>query len=263
MFIVLSHIKAQRANLQQAPYLVAATPVFASVMLGHAIAARLGTRDLGVGIIHHAASPHIERLTDKRDWASDHACQYRGATGEVASGGAGPTQNALQPSVTGDIEVSLILEVAHGFSLERVKRVIEGQRIRLAGGVVPRLPRILGADDLSEAVRKCGRGFWVSDATPVVQERLASGMPVVEAVLGQQAGGWYAPATLGYRALTRFEQRPGSRDNLDHAYGEALVGLVRFDSVFSFTQQDATQLPLWTHRWITPNSFIVHQGDAA
>ncbi|MBI3148087.1 MAG: hypothetical protein HYZ17_06185 [Betaproteobacteria bacterium] len=267
MFIVLSRISAQRANLQQTPYLVAAAPVFASVMLGHAIVARLKElgypelRDLGVGIVHHGANPHIEYLPNTNGWSGSYPCQFRGATGEIASGGKGPTQNSMQPAVTGDIDISLLLKLNAGIDLNEVRRVIQGMRIRLAGGVVPRVPKVLEADDLNEAIRKCGRGFWVSDATPLVQERLASGKSVIEAVMGRQLFGWHVPATLGYRALSRFAQRTGARDGLDHAYGEALVGLVRYDSLFSVLRQGEPTPQLWSHGWINPSSFIVYQGE--
>ncbi len=259
MFVVLQHIKAQRANLQQTQYLVAATPAFASVMLGHSIAARLGVRDLGVGIVHHSASPHIEYIPNTNGWMNGFPCQFRGATGEIASGGTGPTQNAVQPAVTGDLDVSLVLQIEDGPDMSDVRKVVESMGIRLAGGKVPRPPRILEADDLPSAIRMCGRGYWVSDATRTVRDRLADGTPIIEAVMGRVAGGWHVPATLGYRALTRFEQRSGARDGLDHAYGEPVVGLVRYDSVFSLGRDDAPPPVLWSHRWITDSIFIVHQ----
>lgn len=259
MFVVLQHIKAQRANLQQTHYLVSAAPVFAAVMLGHAIAARLGKRDLGVGIVHHSASPHIEYIPNTNGWMSGLPCQFRGATGEIASGGTGPLQNAIQPAVTGDLDVSLVLRIEDGPDMSDVRKVIASMGVRLAGGKVPRPPRILEADDLHSAIRMCGRGYWVSDATQTVRDRLAEGMPIIEAVMGRAAGGWHVPATLGYRALTRFEQRSGARDGLDHAYSEPVVGLVRYNSVFSLGHDDALPLALWSHRWITDSMFVVHQ----
>lgn len=259
MFVVLQHIKAQRANLQQTHYLVAATPVFATVMLGHAIAARLGVRDLGVGIVHHSASPHIEYIPNTNGWMNGFPCQFRGATGEIASGGTGPTQNAVQPAVTGDLDVSLVLRIEDGPDMSDVRKVVASMGVRLAGGKVPRPPRILEADDLASAIRMCGRGYWVSDATQTVRDRLADGTPIIEAVMGRVAGGWHVPATLGYRALTRFEQRSGARDGLDHAYSEPVVGLVRYNSVFSLGHDGAPPPVLWSHRWITDSMFVVHQ----
>lgn len=264
MFVVLQHIKAQRANLQQTHYLVSATPVFAAVMLGHAIAARLGKPDSGVGIVHHSAAPHIEYIEyipNTNGWMNGLPCQFRGATGEIASGGTGPLQNSIQPAVTGDLDVSLVLKIGDKPfpDMSDVRKVIASMGVRLAGGKVPRPPRILEADDLPSAIRMCGRGYWVSDATQTVRDRLAEGMPIVEAVMGRVAGGWHIPATLGYRALTRFEERPGARDGLDHAYSEPVVGLVRYDSVFSLGRDDAPPLALWSHRWITDSMFVVHQ----
>lgn len=259
MFVVLHHIKAQRANLQQTHYLVSATPVFAAVMLGHAIAARLGKRDLGVGIVHHSASPHIENIPNTNGRISGLPCQFRGATAADHNQRTRPTQNAVQPAVTGDLDVSLVLRFEDGPDMSDVRREIASMGVRLAGGKVPRPPRIFEADDLPSAIRMCGRGYWVSDATQTVRDRLADGMPIIEAIMGRVAGGWHVPATLGYRALTRFEQRPGARDGLDHAYSEPVVGLVRYNSVFSLGRDDAPPLALWSHRWITDSMFVVHQ----
>jgi CRISPR-associated protein Csy2 len=256
---VIKGIRAQRANIQQTNYLVSPAPVFASVMLGHAIAARLGKRDLGLGIIHHSCEPHIEHIPNTNGWIEPHSCQFRGATGDIASGGSGPTQNSIQPSVTGDLSVSLILGIESGASTADVSGVIKAMGLRLAGGKVARPPSILEADNLWDAISKCGRGYWVSDATQVVRDRLDNGMPIVEAVLGHVPGGWYAPATLGYRALTRFEQRSGARDGLDHAYGEPVVGLVRYQSVFSLRNGDRRPA-LWTHAWVTDSMFVVRQS---
>jgi CRISPR-associated protein Csy2 len=258
---VIKGIRAQRANIQQTNYLVAPVPVFAAVMLGHAVAARLGKRDLGVGIIHHSCESHIEHIPnkkDKKEWLEPHPCQFRGATGDIASRGGGPTQNSIQPSVTGDLHVSLILAIESGASIDDVRRVVETMGVRLAGGKVVRQPAVLEAEDLWDGIRQCGRGYWVSDANAVVRERLDKGMSIVQAVLGPVPGGWYVPATLGYRALTRFEQRGGARDGLDHAYGEPVVGLVRYQSVFSL--RDQGQRPtLWSHAWVTDSLFLVRQ----
>jgi len=255
---VIRGIRAQRANIQQTNYLVAPAPVFAAVMLGHAVAARLGKRDLGVGIIHHSCEPHIEHIPNKNGWIEHHPCQFRGATGDIASSGSGPTENSIQPSVTGDLHVSLILGIESGASVSDVRTVIESMGLRLAGGKVARSPGVFEADDIWDAIKKCGRGYWISDATPVVRERLNEGMSIVEAVLGKIDVGWYVPATLGYRALTRFEQRAGARDGLDHAYGEPVVGLVRYQSVFSLRDQ-GERPTLWTHDWVTDSLFLVHQ----
>jgi hypothetical protein len=256
---VIKDINAQRANIQQTHYLVSPAPVFAAVMLGHAIAARIGKRDIGVGLIHHSASPHIEHIPNTNGWINSFPCQFRGATGDIASGGKGPMQNSMQPAVTGDLNVSLILNVEDGADILDVRKAINSMGLRLAGGKVPYSPTLHEADNLYSAIRMCGRGYWVSDATQTVRARLAEGMPIVEAVLGRVTGGWYVPATLGYRALTRIEQRSGARDGLDHAYGEPVVGLVRYDSVFSLFRDEGSQPALWSHDWITDSMFVVHQ----
>jgi len=262
MFVVLRHLRAQRANLQQTPYLVSAAPVFAAVMLGHAIAARLKCKDIGVGIVHHSATPHIETIQSSEGSIRAFPSQYRGATGDIASGGVGPLQNAIQPAVTGDLDVSLILHLDQVIDLDQLRRVITDMRIRLAGGIVPQLPRLRSAETLEQAIRITGRGDWISDAAGLVKARCDTGRSIIEAVMGRvDAPGWHVPATVGYRALTRFETRPGARDGLVHAYGEAMVGLVRYDSIHSLFKEGAGPPRLWSHRWLNNSTFIVSQGD--
>lgn len=256
MYLVLKNIHAQRANFQQTPYLVSPAPVFAATMLGHAISARLEVRDLGVGIVHHYARPHLEGITDKNGGTYSYASQFIGATSEGES--KSPRGNPLMPVVTGDIKLSLIAKLDLAIDLDEVRREIRKMGIRLAGGIVPHAPSVLEAEDLGAAIRLCGRGFWVSDATPKVKERLGAGMSIVESVMGRVDDGWHVPAVLGYRALTRFEQRPGARDGLEHAYGEAMAGLVRYDSIHTILEGNIYP-GLWSYQWVNPSTFIVHQ----
>lgn len=164
------------------------------------------------------------------------------------------------PVVTGDLRVSLILKLDQSVDLDDVEALIRKKGIRLSGGIVPHPPRVLESDRLRDAIAKCGRGFWISDATNVVKSRLDSGMSIVESVMGSVSGGWYVPTVLGYRALTRFDKRPGARDGLRHAYGEAMVGLVRYDSIHAILKNDSDAPPgLWFYRWATPSTFLVQQ----
>lgn len=256
-YLVIKNIHAQRVNCWQTAYLVSPAPVFACSMLGHAIAARLQVKDLGVGIIHHSHEYEIEVFPDINK--KPYPCYFQGASTEANSEKKTPRENPIIPTVTGHITLSLIIQLDQAVDNDRCKRLLRKMRFRLAGGIVPQDPFISDTDDLTEAIRRCGRGYWLSDAVTTVQERLERGIGIIEAVMGKiELPGWHVPAVVGYRALTRFANRKGARDNLPHAFAEALVGLVRYDSIYQILR-NKEQPKLWRHQWLDKTTFIVSQ----
>ncbi|MCX8016765.1 MAG: hypothetical protein N2690_02505, partial [Rhodocyclaceae bacterium] len=221
-YLVLKHIRAHRANGLQAHYLAAAAPIFASVMLGHALADRLGAQDRGVTLIHHRGRLQLDELDGKSYMRA--AWQVRGASGP----GESPLSNPVQPCVLAELDVSLIVELDRPVDLARVQSVLRAMPLRLAGSPIARLPKVEQTDDPWQALKMCGRGFVTLDASRSVQARLDEGAAILDAMFGRRADGWFVPATVGYRMLSRFEPRQGVRDQLEHAWAEALMGLVEY-----------------------------------
>lgn len=253
IYMLLRGMRVQRANIMQTPFVASPAPVFAAVMLGHMLASRLGVRDLGVGIVHHAAEIDVENLPTKSDWLSPSATLYRGATNES---GAAPMAAPMIPAITAALHVSLIVRLDDHPGQEQAQRVV--RLARLAGGTVGTPPTVVFFDTLQEAIRACGRGFWIGDATETVRQRIQSGASAHEAVLTPvNKPGWYVPATLGYRRISSFARRGGARDGLEHAFVEALLGLVQYQSIHQMESPRA----LWRHQWIGDRrAFIVSQS---
>jgi CRISPR-associated protein Csy2 len=252
VYMLLKNMRVQRANIMQTPFVASPAPVFAAVMLGHMLADRLGVRDLGVGIVHHAAEIDVESLPTKSDWLLPSAVLYRGATNES---GAAPTGAPMIPAITATLHLSLIVRLDDHPGQERAQRIVG--LARLAGGTVSAPPTVVFFESLQDAIQACGRGFWVSDATEMVRERLRNGTTVQEAVLAPvNKAGWYAPATLGYRRISSFARRGGARDGLEHAFAEAMLGLVQYQSIHRIESPHA----LWRHQWVGDRrAFIVSQ----
>ncbi|TSE18255.1 CRISPR type I-F/YPEST-associated protein Csy2 [Tepidimonas alkaliphilus] len=252
-YLILKHIRAHRANGLQTHYLAAPAPVFAACMLGHAIAARLGTRDLGVAIVHHRGHLQID------EWPSEAparaAWQVRGASGPSSA----PLENPIQPGVLAELDLSLIIKLERVVDLKQVEGILKAMPLRLAGSPIARLPMLMQTNDAHHALRSCGRGFVTLDARQYVQAKLDSGVGILDAMFHRTPGeaGWFVPATVGYSMLSRFEPRRNVRDQLPHAWAEALVGLVEYRSTFSFGENDS--IPLWRHGWVDDQAFIVQQ----
>lgn len=256
-YLIIKNIRAQRVNCLQTAYLISPAPVFACSMLAHAIAARLNLEDLGVGIIHHYHEYELEMFPSTDN--NPRPCYFQGATTEVDGRQNDPRSNPIIPTVTGHIHLSLIIQLNYAVDTNEVKRLLRKMRIRIAGGIVPEEPTIFDTDDLTRALKLCGRGFWLSDATATIKERLNQGKEIVEAIMGRiEHSGWHVPAVVGYRALTEFSSRDGVRENLPHAFSEALVGLVRYDSTYKIVTSKE-QPTLWQHKWIDESTFIVSQ----
>lgn len=252
-YLILKHIHAHRANGLQTHYLAAPAPIFAACMLGHAIADRLGVLDLGVAVIHHQGQLQMDEWP--REAPARTAWQVRGASGPSPT----PLENPIQPGVLAELNLSLIIELSSAVDSARVEGVLQSMPLRLAGSPIARLPKIKQTDDAYEALRSCGRGFVTLDAKSRVDAKLDKGTNILDAMLEREDDekGWLVPATVGYSMLSRFESRRNVRDQLPHAWAEALVGLVEYRSTYSFSPTDS--LPTWRHRWIDDHTFVVQQ----
>lgn len=254
-YMLLKDMRVQRMNIMQTPFIASACPVFACVMLGHMLAKRFDANDLGVGIVHHAAEPDIESMSNKNGWVSASTVLYRGATNESD---AAPTGAPVIPAVAANARLSLIIKLDEQPQEIRAEEAVRS--IRLAGGIVPMPPRVMFFDDLKSAIAACGRGFWLEDAADIVRQRLSDGAPPEEAVLTPvEAPGWYVPATIGYRRISAFAHRNGVRDGLKHAFAEALLGLVKYQSIYRLGETPS----LWQYQWIGDRrAFVVFQPQS-
>jgi CRISPR-associated protein Csy2 len=279
MYALIPHIKIKGVNMMQTPSILSPIPVFAANMFAHAVGSRLRAPVDEVGIIFHQAWPDVEYFPSNgttKTFLNPSLINKRGACaftikgelngGDYANPGKSVEAMSYQPGATATVELSLLLHFPNGFSLDALKDQMKSARI--AGGKVITSGNIkVFEDNLNHALANLPSGYWVSDASEVVNKRLVLGASIGEAVLtrvlsseGIEAG-WYVPATLGYSTITDFEQRNGARDGLDHAFAEPVLGLTRLLSASSIKQHE-TEPKLWKHRWIVDGSvsvFHIHQ----
>lgn len=266
MYVIVGNMEVQSFSMLQTPAIMTPLPLFASGMLAHALAERLGVKAKGYGVIVHSASPHTETMPSNGDGGrkilvSELRCR-RGACcfyvggeakgGDYSSKAVYPGGMSYQPHATADAALSLVIEFEGAVSVDELTD--ELGRARLGGGTIAKFNRKVSTyyafEDLLAALPA---GFWVSDASDVVAKRFNDGVSPVEAVLSPVDGaGWHVPVTIGYSPISVFEHRLGVRLGPDgepalHAYGEPVVGLVRLDSV-RVAKEDG-RLKLWSYGW--------------
>jgi CRISPR-associated protein Csy2 len=265
IYIILPHLKVQRANALVTPWLIGACPVYAAVMLGHALGRDTGVLPMGVGLVHHDATLLAESQLP-RGYGDIFPQQYRAASFIDKGDYSSKNENALalQPTASAHLEVSLVLAYdGEAPGTERLMQALEGRR--LAGGLIassepPILCERLRGD---ASVQTCLRsGFWVLDRSEQLDrtDRLGSLLDLAFPSHPPSPGEprpWFAPAVLGYATLTPLAERQGVRDNLPHAFAEPLVGLVEYRSV----RQIEPGVPLfWAGHWPDPSAYVLTQS---
>ncbi len=263
-YVIIPHIRVQRANAQATPWAISPAPVFACNMLAHALGCDIGSQPCGLGIIHHDAQFLAEHFTSSQAYGY-YPQQFRGATYIDRSDYSSKNKHALalQPTASMHIELSLVLAYADNMPLPsacQIKKALA--RRRLAGGL------ILGHENISLVENFWGdqgvlshlrQGFWLLDRS---EELTSTDSGRTEALLQlindrflkQEKPHFLTAATLGYATLTAFARRQQVRKNKLHAFAEPLVGLVEYKSTRHITEEDPV---LWHEQWLQDDVFIV------
>jgi CRISPR type I-F-associated protein Csy2 len=261
---VTATIRVLKANMQQTHYLIAPTPIFASVMAAHAFGMNLTApvHVERVGIVLHNARPWVEIMETKEGYENLELVQRRGI---VTFDGFRSDREigalSMQPGALCDYELSLILECDQAVDLQQLRQIISTSR--LAGGVIAQVQSLTEAQSLNDAITKIQSGFWVEDATDLLEQKMEETRdPMRALLLAPQGQPWVIPATLGYSMLEAFGPREGTRHDprrghdevLDHAFAEAMVGLVRYRSLRHIREQiaveeDAVEPQMWFSAW--------------
>lgn len=284
--ILLKHVRVQHANLMQSHNLLSPVPLTAAILFAHQLGKRAGLDVTGVGMVVHSATPEMDSMTvfgDKGNFTRRLLLRKRGTSaysmkgggeqqgGGYASGSQMPGGLALQPHATMHLDISLVIAYKGNTNGDIVSNLVSGGR--LAGGSIAGFwkPVIREFSDIESVVRSMPRGYWVSDASDRVRERLQrdENMDILEAILtdarrpdgepaaaggnapSKQSGqtdaddkpsdrGWCLPVTIGYAALHAPAVRedaprhPNTGAPLKHAYAESVTGLVRLDHINRF-----------------------------
>lgn len=271
-YLVLPHLNVQHANALQAWWLVAPPSPMALHGFSRALGLRVGVNFGGMAIIHHGvqwlgAEKRLSRFFKKESGGDDTKSwdvrfwnetftpqQVQGATYINQDDHiAGSFSKGLQPTARCHVALSLVLRVdaTVAIDLDAVEDFLWSGRI--AGGAITDygIPRVVESADKARA--RIHGGFFVADRADLVQDTMQrKGFDGTEALLDilvdrlaePKAPHWLSANVVGYCALESPKPRLGVRGNLPHAYAEAIVGLIQYQSV---RQQES--MPFWTPRY--------------
>jgi CRISPR-associated protein Csy2 len=258
-YLVISRFEVNNANAQPAWWMIGPPPLTAYAGFSHALALALGlARCRGFGVVHHDIQflgemaggdfrPHQFRAAsfiDKDDYSSKN-----------------PYALSSQPSARCHLTVSLVIRFDEddGLDLEdTLPRFLRGAR--LAGGNIVKYGKIVLLGNLDEAAKSITNGYSILERQDLMirQEGERDMLDVVLRLTDPQrrradpeAPSWLLPTTLGYRAITPFQQRKNVRGDLPHAYAEPLVGMVQYR-----TLREAP-LPIWQTTNPDASTFLV------
>lgn len=266
-YLVLPRIRVQRANAMATPWAVTLTPVFACSLFAHALGRDIGKQPMAVGLIHHDAQLLAEEFG--KGGYGLYPQQFRAATYIDSADYSSKNKYALslQPTVSMNLELSLVLLFEDQPSLKKVNIALRQRRI--AGGLIIDYDEPVTKDTLEGAIRTLSGGFFVVDRSEELRTANGtSGKGRIETLLSlvndPPADGekrrWLSPAVMGYAALTDFEIRGGVRDNRPHAFSEPLVGLIEYHSVAQHKKlsgHEQKESPcFWRSKWLGDDVFV-------
>lgn len=245
--LVIPRMEVNNANAQPAWWMIGPPPLTAYAGFSHALALAMGAaRCQGFGVVHHDIQflgevaggdfrPHQFRaasLIDKYDYSSKNAHAL-----------------SSQPTARCHLTVSLVIRFDDddGLDLEdTLPRFLRGAR--LAGGSIVKYGKIALLGNVNEAADYLKNGHAIHERQDLMirQEGERDMLDVVLRLTDPQrrrtdpeTPSWLLPTTLGYRAITPFQNRKNARNDLPHAYAEPLVGMVQYR-----TLREAP-LPIW------------------
>lgn len=269
-YLVIPRINVNNANAQPAWWMIGPPPITAYAGFSHALALALGLpRCKGFGVVHHDIQFLGETIGGNFRPHQFSAAMFIDENDHVkAPNPANPGKMREQPSVRTSkmavvkkhplssqptarcrLSVSLVIRFDDddGLDIEgALQRFLRGAR--LAGGNIVKYGKIALFGNLNEASEylKVGHAIHERQDLMVRQEGDRDMLDVVLRLTDPQhyradpeATPWLLPTTLGYRAITPFQQRKNVRNGFPHAYAEPLVGMVQYR-----TLREAP-LPIW------------------
>lgn len=259
-YLVFPRMHVTRANFQPAWWVIAPPGPMAALGFAHSLARALGTRELGVAIVHHDARLLAEDtgaylLAPQQHRAASYTYDAGGAKGSTDYASNAALDLSLQPVVEGNVVVSLVVAIPDDAFYREADIEQFMARARYGGGIVEPGTRFRTEKSQADVMRRLRSGFSVHDRTDLMLAAVAQGITPAEAFLSLTSAAaradnpWLIPANLGYLALTPIEERRGSRGGYPHAFVEPLVGLTQYRPV-----RDG--LPYWQYRHPENNLFL-------
>lgn len=293
---LIPRMKVQGANAVANAWILNHAPISAAVLFGHAVGRRLQEPVQGVGYIHHHAE-HLGEMPNKKGQYEYLPQQRRASVFIDKNDYDSKNKRvlSLQPTASCHLTMSLILAFDESIiDPNDLNDALYGGRF--AGGQITGHGEPQLFEDESELRASLPLGYWLIERMDLisVDEPLESLLETLYPEVpdrpkmkdaatssadieddsaseedhlddpkenqGEHASSdraWLVPTTLGYAAITPFDQRAHVRGDpgTAHAFCEPLVGLVQY----RHTRQTPSELPLWRHQWLSDDIFVYTQ----
>ena len=275
-YLVIPQIRVQTANMLNASFLIGGPPVLTSFLFAHALAREEeeGNTVRGIVLVHHQTTPLGQFfVTDSRNVTEQmrnsfgrfYPQQRRAASFTFGSKKRDYAKNShslsLQPVANTHMLLSLVIKSNGPMSPEKTEKFLYNGRF--SGGQIISHGKPDPHDELKDAIKAIRSGYFVMDRKDLLEPR--DGKNQAELMIehlgrdGMQSAetgnAWLSAACLGYAGITNFASRKGAREASLHAFVEPLVGLVQYQSVHSFKNNDVSLDQLvWRPQWDTTNN---------
>jgi CRISPR-associated protein Csy2 len=274
-YLVIPRIRVQNANAQPAWWMIAPPPMTAYAGFSHALALALGWgKCLGFGVVHH----DIQFLGEFEGEGTFLPHQFRAASFIDKGDYSDKNKYALssQPTARCHLTVSLVIKYDEddGVDLESAfPRFMRGAR--LAGGTIVDHGKASLQDSMEAVIKhlKTGHAIFERQDLMVMQEGERDMLDVVLRLTDPQlrfearnklpsadrekpdeeedSHSWLMPSTLGYLAISPFQNRKNVRGDLPHAFAEPLVGMVQYRTL------RRAGIPIWRATNPDAQTFLV------
>lgn len=276
-YLVIPRIRVQNANAQPAWWMIGPPPMTAYAGFSHALALALGYNTCqGFGVVHHDIQFQGEFEGEKGLFLPH---QFRAASFIDKGDYSSKNQYALstQPTARCHLNVSLVIKWDEGDAIDlesALPRFMRGAR--LAGGAIVDHGKTSLMDSTEEVIKFLKSGYAIHERQDlmVMQEGERDMLDVVLRLTDPQlrfeaankvkspsrgkpddaeddSHSWLMPTTLGYLAITEFQNRKNVRGGLPHAFAEPLVGMVQYQTLHR------AGIPIWKAANPDAQTFIV------
>lgn len=269
-YLVIPRIRVQNANAQPAWWMIGPPAMTAYAGFSHALALAMEWKKcLGFGVVHH----DIQFLGEFEGEGLFLPHQFRAASFIDKSDYSSKNQYALssQPAARCHLSVSLVVKLDEdvGVDLETAfPRFMRGAR--LAGGAIIEYGKASLQENVDSVIQYLKTGFAIHERQDlmVMQEGERDMLDVVLRLTDPQlrfvsksanpkesdeedSHSWLLPTSLGYRAITEFQERKNVRGGLPHAFAEPLVGMVQYKTM------RRAGIPIWMATNPDAQTFVV------
>lgn len=267
-YLVIPRIQVRNANAQPAWWMVGPPPMTAYAGFSHALSLALGLAGCeGFGVVHH----DIQFLGEEVDWIF-RPHQFRAASFIDKSDYSSKNKYALstQPTARCHLVVSMVIKLHEDDAVDLehlLPKFLRGGR--LAGGTIVGRGKVDLFDTLERVIDyiKTGQAIHERQDLMVMQEGDRDMLDVMLRLtkrfkskahakdkydgVNKDSHPWLLPTSLGYLAITEFQQRRKVRGDLPHAFVEPLVGMVQYKSIRSLG------IPIWRPTNPDANTFLL------